>query len=190
VHGSHRSHTGETPISTASGGIVQVVVDQQGRVPWSPRRATTTADAVRQAKDDAGLGADGILRILKLFPAPEAGWLPIHAIADSTDRPRCSTPPQLPRSDLTLPRSHASPIRHRRHQGCLDHTGRLCYPHRTEGQMEVFAASAHIPLAVMMIGQGVFCRPPAPSRANRRCTSCAAPGNGMRPLPLQRRSGG
>ncbi len=69
------------------------------------------------------------------FSAPEAGWWPIHAIADATDRPWCSTPPQLPRSDQTLRRWHASPIRHRRHQGCLDHTGRLCSP-QTHGRAD------------------------------------------------------
>lgn len=140
--------------------IVEVVVDQaRGRVPVvAGVAATTTADAERQARDYAAIGADGILAIMEAyFPVSEAGVVAyFSAIADATDRPVVLyTNPNFQRSDLSLPAIDAL-SRHPRIVGIKDastNTGRLLsILNRTEGRLEVFAASAHIPAAVMLIG--------------------------------------
>ena len=148
--------------------IVEVVVDQaRGRVPVvAGVAATTTADAVRQAKEYAAIGADGILAILEAyFPLSEAAVVGYFtAIADATDRPVVLyTNPNFQRSDLTLPAIDKL-SQHPRIVGIKDastNTGRLLsILNRTGGRLEVFAASAHIPLAVMMIGgKGWFAGP-------------------------------
>ena len=144
--------------------IVEVVVDQaRGRVPVvAGVAATTTADAVRQAKEYAAIGADGILAILEAyFPLSEAAVVAYFtAIADATDRPVVLyTNPNFQRSDLTLPAIDKL-SQHPRIVGIKDastNTGRLLsILNRTGGRLEVFAASAHIPTAVMMIGMGSF----------------------------------
>ena len=140
--------------------IVEVVVDQaRGRVPVvAGVAATTTADAVRQAKEYAAIGADGILAILEAyFPLSEAAVVAYFtAIADATDKPVVLyTNPNFQRSDLTLPAIDRL-SQHPRIVGIKDastNTGRLLsILNRTGGRLEVFAASAHITTAVMMIG--------------------------------------
>ena len=140
--------------------IVEVVVDQaRGRVPVvAGVAATTTADAVRQAKEYAAIGADGILAILEAyFPLSEAAVVAYFtAIADATEKPVVLyTNPNFQRSDLTLPAIDKL-SQHPRIVGIKDastNTGRLLsILNRTGGRLEVFAASAHIPAAVMMIG--------------------------------------
>lgn len=140
--------------------IVEVVVDQaRGRVPVvAGVAATTTADAVRQAKEYAAIGADGILAILEAyFPLSEAAVVAYFtAIADATDKPVVLyTNPNFQRSDLTLPAIDKL-SQHSRIVGIKDastNTGRLLsILNRTGGRLEVFAASAHITTAVMMIG--------------------------------------
>jgi 4-hydroxy-tetrahydrodipicolinate synthase len=140
--------------------IVEIVVDQaRGRVPVvAGVAATTTADAVRQARDYAAIGADGILAILEAyFPVSEAGVVAYFtAIADATDLPVVLyTNPNFQRSDLSLPAIEA--LSHHPRIGLIKdastNTGRLLsILNRTQGRIEVFAASAHIPAAVMMIG--------------------------------------
>lgn len=140
--------------------IVEIVVEQAaGRVPVvAGVAATTTADAIRQAREFAAIGADGILGLLEAyFPVSEAGVVAYFtAMADATDLPVVLyTNPNFQRSDLSLPAidklSH-----HPRIVGIKDastNTGRLLsILNRTEGRIEVFAASAHIPAAVMLIG--------------------------------------
>ena len=140
--------------------IVEVVVDQaRGRVPVvAGVAATTTADAVRQAKEYAAIGAAGILAILEAyFPLSEAAVVGYFtAIADATEKPVVLyTNPNFQRSDLTLPAIDKL-SQHPRIVGIKDastNTGRLLsILNRTGGRLEVFAASAHIPAAVMMIG--------------------------------------
>ena len=140
--------------------IVEVVVDQaRGRVPVvAGVAATTTADAVRQAKEYAAIGADGILAILEAyFPLSEAAVVAYFtAIADATDKPVVLyTNPNFQRSDLTLPAIDKL-SQHPRIVGIKDastNTGRLLsILNRTGGRLEVFAASAHITTAVLMIG--------------------------------------
>jgi 4-hydroxy-tetrahydrodipicolinate synthase len=140
--------------------IVEVVVDQAARrVPVvAGVAATTTADAVRQARDYAAIGADGILAIMEAyFPVPEAGVISyFQAIANATPLPVVLyTNPMFQRSDLSLPAIEAL-SHHPRIIGIKDasnNTGRLLsILNRVEGRLEVFAASAHIPAAVMLIG--------------------------------------
>ncbi len=140
--------------------IVEIVVCQTaGRVPVVAGVASTTiADAERQARDYAAMGADGILAILEAyFPLNDAAVVSyFKAIADATALPTVLyTNPNFQRSDLSLPAieklSHHPRI-------CLikdasTNTGRLLsILNRTQGRIGVFAASAHIPAAVMMIG--------------------------------------
>jgi len=140
--------------------IVEVVVEQAaGRVPVvAGVAATTTAEAVRQAREWAAIGADGVLAIMEAyFPVPEAGVVSyFSAVADSTDLPVVLyTNPTFQRSDLSLPAIEAL-SRHPRIGYIKDassNTGRLLsILNRTEGRMKVFAASAHVPAAVMLIG--------------------------------------
>jgi 4-hydroxy-tetrahydrodipicolinate synthase len=130
-----------------------------GRVPVVAGVASTaTADAVAQAKAWQALGADGILAILEAyFPVNDSqveGYF--RAIADAVDIPVVIyTNPQFQRSDLTLD-VIARLARHPRIRYIKDastNTGRLLsIMNRCGDDIRVFAASAHIPAAVMLIG--------------------------------------
>ena len=140
--------------------IVEIVVKAaQGRVPVIPGvAATTTADAAAQARDYASLGCDGILAILEAyFPIDDEGvYSYFKAIADAVSLPVVLyTNPNFQRSDLSLPvierLSHVDNILYIK--DASSNTGRLLsIINSVEGRMEVFAASAHIPAAVMLIG--------------------------------------
>jgi 4-hydroxy-tetrahydrodipicolinate synthase len=140
--------------------IVEVVVDQtRGRVPVvAGVAATTITEAERQARDYEAIGADGILAILEAyFPIPESGVIAyFRAIADAVTRPVVLyTNPNFQRSDLSLNAVEA--LSHHPRIGYIKdastNTGRLLsILNRVEGRMQVFAASAHIPAAVMLIG--------------------------------------
>ncbi len=131
----------------------------QNRVPVVPGVAsTTTSEAVRQAKEYQRLGASGILAILEAyFPlTPDQVESYFLAIADAVDLPVVIyTNPQFQRSDLTLDvisrlADHPN-IRYIKDASV--NTGRLLsIINRCEGRLQVFAASSHIPAAVMMIG--------------------------------------
>lgn len=120
--------------------------------------STSTADAVAQAKAYQALGADGILAILEAyFPVKDAQVEAyFRAIADAVDIPVVIyTNPNFQRSDLTLD-VIARLAEHPRIQYIKDasnNTGRLLsIINRCGDKMKVFAASAHIPAAVMLIG--------------------------------------
>lgn len=120
--------------------------------------STTIADAVAQAKSYQALGADGILAILEAyFPVKDAQVEAyFRAIADAVDIPVVIyTNPNFQRSDLTLD-VIARLAQHPRIVGIKDasnNTGRLLsIINRCGDGMQVFAASAHIPAAVMLIG--------------------------------------
>jgi 4-hydroxy-tetrahydrodipicolinate synthase len=119
--------------------------------------ATTTADAVDQARRYQALGADGILAILEsYFPLKEAQVESyFRAIADAVDIPVVLyTNPQFQRSDLTLDtiaRLGAHP-RIGYIKDASTNTGRLLSIMNRCPDMKVFSASAHIPAAVMLIG--------------------------------------
>jgi dihydrodipicolinate synthase/N-acetylneuraminate lyase len=140
--------------------VVEVVVKAASRrVPVvTGVAATTIADAVFQAREMQELGCDGILAILEAyFPISDEG---VHAyfkaIAEAVTLPVVLyTNPNFQRSDLSLPViDRLSRIPNIRYiKDASYNTGRLLsIINRVEGRMAVFAASAHIPACVMLIG--------------------------------------
>jgi 4-hydroxy-tetrahydrodipicolinate synthase len=140
--------------------VVQATIEvTKKRVPVVAGVASTsTSDAVAQAKAYQKLGADGILAILEAyFPLGDAQVESyFRAIADAVDIPVVIyTNPNFQRSDLTLD-CIARLATHPRIQYIKDastNTGRLLsIMNRCGDGIKVFAASAHIPAAVMLIG--------------------------------------
>ena len=163
VHGlTPLGSTGEFPYlsSQQRRRIVEVVVQAaRGRVPVVAGVASTTiADAVSQARDYERLGCEGILAILEAyFPISDDGMFQyFKAIADAVSLPVVLyTNPSFQRSDLSLPvierLSHVPNVRYIK--DASTNTGRLLsIINQVEGRMKVFAASAHIPTCVMLIG--------------------------------------
>src|SRR5450756_591611 len=149
--------------------VVQTTIAAaRGRVPVVAGVASTsTADAVGQAKAYQKLGADGILAILEAyFPLGEAQVESyFRAIADAVDIPVVIyTNPQFQRSDLSLDviaRLSAHP-RIGYIKDASTNTGRLLsIMNRCGDGLRVFAASAHIPPAVMLIGGAGWIAGPA-----------------------------
>src|SRR5438309_2307072 len=148
--------------------IVQTTIEAaKGRVPVIAGVASTsTADAVAQAKAYEKLGAAGILAILEAyFPLKDAQVESyFRAIADAVDLPIVLyTNPNFQRSDLTLDVIERL-AQHPHIVGIKDasaNTGRLLsILNRCGDAIDVFAASAHIPACVMMIGgKGWFAGP-------------------------------
>lgn len=140
--------------------VVETTIDAaQGRVPVIAGVASTAiADAVAQAKAYQKRGATGILAVLEAyFPVNDAGIEAyFRAIADAVDVPVVIyTNPQFQRSDLSLD-VIASLAEHPRINYIKDastNTGRLLsIINRCGDAIKVFAASSHIPAAVMLIG--------------------------------------
>ncbi|MBI5128817.1 MAG: dihydrodipicolinate synthase family protein [Rhodopseudomonas palustris] len=140
--------------------VVQATIEAAaGRVPVVAGVASTsTADAVAQAVAYQKQGADGILAILEAyFPLKDAQIESyFRAIADAVDIPVVIyTNPQFQRSDLTLDviARLAEHPRIRYIKDASTNTGRLLsIINRCGDSLQVFAASAHIPAAVMLIG--------------------------------------
>jgi dihydrodipicolinate synthase/N-acetylneuraminate lyase len=140
--------------------IVEVVIEAaKGRVPVVAGVASTTiADAMMQSREFERLGASGILAILEAyFPLSDDGVFNyFKAIADAVSVPVVLyTNPNFQRSDLSLPViDRLSRIENVRYiKDASFNTGRLLsIINRVEGRMQVFAASAHIPACVMLIG--------------------------------------
>lgn len=141
--------------------VVDTVISaNRGRVPVVAGVASTsTADAVAQTEYMVEAGADGILAILEAyFPVSDEGVEAYFTAIAKAAKGRpvvLYTNPQFQRSDLSLPvierLSHIENIRYIK--DASTNTGRLLsIIERTRGRMEVFAASAHIPVCVMMIG--------------------------------------
>ena len=139
--------------------VETVVAAVRGRVPVvAGVAATTVADAVFQAREMQALGCDGILAILEAyFPVSDDGVISyFKSIAGAVTLPVVLyTNPNFQRSDLSLTAierlSHIENIRYIK--DASNNTGRLLsIINRVEGRMDVFAASAHIPACVMMIG--------------------------------------
>ena len=140
--------------------IVEVVIAAaKGRVPVVAGVASTTiADAVFQAREFVSLGCNGILAILDAyFPVPDEGvFAYFKAIAEAAPIPVVLyTNPNFQRSDLSL--SVIDRLSRIPNIGYIKdasfNTGRLLsIINRVEGRMKVFAASAHIPACVMLIG--------------------------------------
>lgn len=141
--------------------VVDTVISaNRGRVPVVAGVASTsTADAVAQTEYMVEAGADGILAILEAyFPVSDEGVEAYFTAIAKAAKGRpvvLYTNPQFQRSDLSLPvierLSRIDNIRYIK--DASTNTGRLLsIIERTRGRMEVFAASAHIPVCVMMIG--------------------------------------
>ncbi len=140
--------------------VVEVVIEASaGRVPVVAGVAsTTTADAVRQAREWERLGADGVLAVLEAyFPIADEGvYAYFRAIGEAVGLPVVLyTNPSFQRSDLSLPvierLSRVPNIRYIKDASV--NTGRLLsIIDRVEGRVQVFAASSHIPACVMLIG--------------------------------------
>jgi 4-hydroxy-tetrahydrodipicolinate synthase len=140
--------------------VVEATIEAaNGRVPVIAGVASTTiADAVEQARAYQARGADGILAVLEAyFPLSDAGVEAyFRAIADAVDIPVVIyTNPQFQRSDLSLD-VIARLAEHPRIGYIKDastNTGRLLsIINRCGDAIKVFAASSHIPAAVMLIG--------------------------------------
>ena len=140
--------------------VVEATIEAaNGRVPVIAGVASTTiADAVEQARAYQARGADGILAVLEAyFPLGDAGVEAyFRAIADAVDIPVVIyTNPQFQRSDLSLD-VIARLSEHPRIGYIKDastNTGRLLsIINRCGDAIKVFAASSHIPTAVMLIG--------------------------------------
>ena len=162
--------------------IVEVVVAAAaGKVPVvAGVAATTIASAVAQARDMERMGCDGILAILEAyFPIDDDGVFSyFKAIADAVSLPIVIyTNPNFQRSDLSLPvidrLSHIDNIKYIKDASF--NTGRLLsIMERVEGRLDIFAASAHIPACVMLIGgkgwmAGPACLVPKQSVALYEC---------------------
>lgn len=139
--------------------VATTIAAAAGRVPVvAGVAATTIADARRQARDFEALGAAGILAILEAyFPIDDAGIVDYFTgIAEAVACPVVLyTNPSFQRSDLTLPvidRLAALPnIRYIK--DASTNTGRLYSLICALGdRMRVFAASSHVPVAVMFLG--------------------------------------
>lgn len=140
--------------------VVEVVVKAAaGRVPViAGVAATTSAEASRQAQAFEALGCDGILAILETyFPVSEAGVFDyFKAVAESVSLPIVLyTNPNFQKANLSLSvidrLSHIPNISYIK--DASSNTGRLLSLINMVGErMQVFAASAHIPASVMLIG--------------------------------------
>jgi len=140
--------------------VVEVVVEAtKGRVPVVAGVASTTiAEAVSQARAYEQIGCDGILAILEAyFPIPDEGvFAYFQEIAEAVSIPVVLyTNPNFQRSKLSLPvierLSHIPNIQYIK-DASSNTGGLLSIINRVDGRMKVFAASAHIPACVMLIG--------------------------------------
>lgn len=140
--------------------IVEVVVTAAaGRVPVVAGVASTTiADAVYQAREYQAMGCDGILAILEAyFPVSDEGVVSyFSAIATAVSLPVVLyTNPNFQRSDLSLPAiERLSQVENIGYiKDASNNTGRLlAIINQVGDRIKVFAASAHIPVCVMLIG--------------------------------------
>ena len=167
----------------------------RGRVPVIVGVASTsTEDAVEQARCYQQLGADGILAILEsYFPLKDAEIEAyFRRIADAVDIPLVLyTNPQFQRSDLSLDVI----VRLSEHprigyiKDASTNTGRLLsIKNRCGDRLEIFAASAHIPASVMLIGGVGWMAGPAclvPRQSVRLYELCRA-GDWSEAMKLQR----
>ncbi len=140
--------------------VVEVVLEaNDGRVPVVPGvAATATGEAVRQAQELEALGVDGILAIMQIyFPISEAGVIDYFtAVADAVSCPIVLyTNPKFQRGQLSLAAltqlAQVANIKYLK--DASSNTGHLLTIINQLGhQLDIFSASAHIPLAVLLIG--------------------------------------
>lgn len=139
--------------------VETVVAAAKGRVPVvAGVAATTTSEAVRQAREFAAMGCDGILAVLEAyFPVSDGGIKDYFtAVAAAVDLPIVIyTNPNFQRSDLSV--ALIAELAEVENIRCLkdasSNTGRLLsIMDRVGDKLDIFAASAHIPACVMLIG--------------------------------------
>jgi 4-hydroxy-tetrahydrodipicolinate synthase len=148
--------------------VVEVTVEaSSGRVPVIAGVASTsTSEAIGQAKAYSSLGVTGLVVVLETyFPLKDSEVERYFlSIADATSLPIILyTNPNFQRTDLSISVIERL-SRHQNIVGIKDastNTGRLMsIMDRCDGRIDVFAASSHIPAAVMMIGgKGWFAGP-------------------------------
>jgi 4-hydroxy-tetrahydrodipicolinate synthase len=139
--------------------IAATVAAAGGRVPVvAGVGATSTAEAVRQAEEAAHLGADGLLLILPVyFPLTEAAALSYYrAVAAATPLPLVLyTNPRFSEFDLSpalVERLLELPTVQYLKDASTN-TGRiLTLMNRVGPRLKIFAASAHVPALVMLLG--------------------------------------
>ncbi|KGJ02342.1 4-hydroxy-tetrahydrodipicolinate synthase [Paracoccus halophilus] len=146
-----------------------VIAACRGRVPVvAGVAAVATSDAVAQTEAMVQAGADGILAVMdSYFPVSDDGIVEYFTAIAVAARGRpvvIYTNPNFQRTDLNLDvivrLSHVDNIRYIK--DASSNTGRLLsIIERVEGRLEVFAASAHIPVSVMLIGGAGWMAGPA-----------------------------
>lgn len=176
--------------------VVEVVLEAAGgRVPVvAGVAATTTADAAHQTREFTAMGCAGILAILEsYFPlAEDAVEDYFRAVARATTLPLVLyTNPNFQRSDLSLAvierLSRIDNVRYLK--DASTNTGRLLSVlNRVGDRLSVFAASAHVPAAVLLLGgvgwmAGPACVAPGQSVA---LFEAARAGDWTRAMDLQR----
>ncbi|MCA1396240.1 MULTISPECIES: dihydrodipicolinate synthase family protein [Bradyrhizobium] len=130
----------------------------QGRVPViAGVAATTTREAIRQARRCKELGADCILLVLEsYFPLDERQIESyFRAVADSVALPLLIyTNPQFQKTDLSIDviERLANHPQIQYVKDASNNTGRLLSIMNRCPQLGIFAASSHVPVAVMMLG--------------------------------------
>ena len=177
--------------------VVEVTLEAAaGRVPViAGVAATTIAEARRQARAFAELGVDGIIAVLEAyFPLSEDAVVDYFtAVAGSVDLPIVIyTNPNFQRADLTL--AAITRLAEVENIGYIKdatfNTGRLLsLLNRVGDKIRVFAASSHIPAAVMLIGGVGWMAGPAcllPAESVRLYDLCRA-GRWEEAMALQRR---
>lgn len=149
--------------------VKTVIAATGGRVPVvAGVAAVATADAVAQTEAMVEAGTDGILAVMdSYFPVSDDGIVAYFtAIADAArGRPVVIyTNPNFQRTDLSLPViERVSRVENICYiKDASSNTGRLLsIIERTKGRLDVFAASAHIPVSVMLIGGAGWMAGPA-----------------------------
>jgi 4-hydroxy-tetrahydrodipicolinate synthase len=176
--------------------VVEVTLEAAaGRVPVvAGVAATTTAEAIRQAAEFERLGCAGILAILEAyFPVPEDGVVAYFAaVANAVACPVVLyTNPQFQRSDLSLGAiERLAAIENVRYlKDASTNTGRLLSIINLVGdRLGIFAASAHIPACVMLLGGRGWMAGPAcliPHKSVELYEHCRA-GRWVEAMALQR----
>jgi len=140
--------------------VVEVVLEaNNGRVPVvAGVAATATSEATRQAREFEAMGVDGILAIMQIyFPLSEAGVVDYFtAVANTVDCPIVLyTNPNFQRGQLSLSAlTQLAQVPNINYlKDASNNTGHLLSIINQVGeQLQIFSASAHIPLAVMLIG--------------------------------------
>lgn len=177
--------------------VVEVTLEAAGgRVPViAGVAATTIAEARRQARAFAGLGVDGIIAVLEAyFPLSEDAVVDYFtAVAGAVELPIVIyTNPTFQRADLTLAAiTRLAEVENIRYiKDASVNTGRLLsLLNRVGDRIKVFAASSHIPAAVMLIGGVGWMAGPAcllPAESVRLYDLCRA-GRWDDAMALQRR---